>query len=410
MSYLEKNKLLSSDQHGFRQGRSCTTQLLEVMEIWSNFIDEGLAFDTIYLDFSKAFDKVPHKRLCSKINSYGIKGHLSNWIKSFLENRHQSVAIQQIKSSSRPVTSGIPQGSVLGPLLFVIYINDLPEEIESTIKIFADDTKIFRAISKSLDSTTLQNDLNKLITWSKTWLLPFNYEKCVTVHYGNNNPRSIYKIDNNQINSSNSEKDLGVHFDNKLKFSPHIRNIVAKANSRVGLIRKHFSNLTPQIFLPLYKALIRPILEYASVIWNPSLIQDSKEIEKVQRRATKLVSGNFNLPYSDRLKRLKLDSLVFRRRRYDLIQVFRIVKKIDNINFNNFFELHDGPNTRGHQLKLKKPRANSTFKLNSFSHRVINDWNNLPASTVGKSSINSFKTALKADWENHPDRYLEHWD
>jgi hypothetical protein len=407
VEHLETNNLLSLDQHGFRTGCSCTTQLLEVMETWSKYIDEGLAFDVIYLDFAKAFDKVPHVRLCKKVESFGILGQLLAWITNFLQDRSQSVVINTSKSNPKTVSSGIPQGSVLGPLLFIIFINDLPSQIDSTIKIFADDTKIFRAICNSNDSATLQDDLNKLINWSQNWLLPFNTKKCIAIHYGHNNPNNNYSLNNDTLNIVDTEKDLGVTFDNQLKFSPHIRNIVAKANSRVGLIRRNFSTLSPQIFLPLYKTLCRPLLEYASCIWNPTSVSDINEIEKVQRRATKFVVGNFDLPYSDRLKRLNLDSLKFRRRRYDIIQVFRIVNGFDNLKVDDFFDFHDGPNTRGHPLKLKKPRARGNSRLHSFSHRIINDWNNLSNTTVSKTSINAFKTALKSEWANHPDRYLD---
>ena len=148
----------------FRAGR-CVTQLLEVIEIWTDLIDKGIPYDCIYLDFAKAFDKVPHKRLCSKIKAFGIKGNLMNWLSNFLTNRTQSVVINNISSGSSSVTSGILQGSVLGPLLFLLYIEDITKNIESVIKIFADDTKVFRALNSSQDRINLQTDLDKLLSW-----------------------------------------------------------------------------------------------------------------------------------------------------------------------------------------------------------------------------------------------------
>ena len=403
--YLETNELFSKDQHGFRQGRSCTTQLLDIMEIWTKILDEGKAFDCVYLDFAKAFDKVPHARLGYKIEHYGIKGSLLNWIKNFLNNRHQAVTINASTSKTLPVSSGIPQGSVLGPLLFVIYINDLPQEVESQIKIFADDTKIFRTLEANTDSTTLQQDLYKILEWSNKWLLPFNTDKCTTVHYGPNNPNHTYEMNSSALTQSNQEKDLGITFDQNLKFAAHIRNMVAKANGRVGLLRRNFSNMSPSIFLPLYKSLVRPLLEYGSCIWNPALSSHNIEIEKVQHRATKLVQNIKNQPYPQRLRYLKLDSLKFRRRRCDMLQVFRILKGIDKLEVNKFFEFHDGPNTRGHPLKLKKMRVNSNQRLHSFSQRIVNDWNNLSKDTVTKTDLNSFKTSLIQEWADHPERY-----
>lgn len=407
VTFLETNNLLNINQHGFRSGRSCVTQLIEIMEIWTDLMDKNIPFDTIYLDFSKAFDKVPHTRLGKKINRLGITGKLLLWIKDFLHHRTQSVKINNAISAKKPITSGIPQGSVLGPILFLIFINDLPDEITSTVKIFADDTKIFRAINSGRDQIHLQEDLDRLLNWSKTWLLPFNIEKCKIIHYGPYNPKHSYTMENKPLKTDTNEKDLGIHFDDKLRFTLHIRKSVAKANSRLGLIKRNFTNLTPKVFLPLYKSLIRPLLEYGSCIWNPYLLSDINEIEKVQRRATKLVKEISQQPYTNRLKHLKLDSLKFRRKRYDIIQVYRIVHEIDNIDLNHFFEYHTGPNTRGHSFKLKKPRAEKNIKLHSFSHRIIQDWNSLTDETVNKTSINSFKTALQNEWAEHLDRYLE---
>ena len=212
-------------------------------------------------------------------------------------------------------------------------------------------------------------------------------------------------MNSSALTQSNQEKDLGITFDQNLKFAAHIRNMVAKANGRVGLLRRNFSNMSPSIFLPLYKSLVRPLLEYGSCIWNPALSSHNIEIEKVQHRATKLVQNIKNQPYPQRLRYLKLDSLKFRRRRCDMLQVFRILKGIDKLEVNKFFEFHDGPNTRGHPLKLKKMRVNSNQRLHSFSQRIVNDWNNLSKDTVTKTDLNSFKTSLIQEWADHPERY-----
>ena len=164
---MEIFKLTSADQHGFQNGLSCVTQLLEIMELWTDMFDHGAAWDCIYLDFAKAFDSVPHERLINKIQAYGIEGNLLNWISDFLSNRKQRVVINEAKSSWKSVTSGIPQGSVLGPLLFVIFINDLPDNITSYTKMFADDTKLFQALHSIDDKDSLQTDINKLAAWAK---------------------------------------------------------------------------------------------------------------------------------------------------------------------------------------------------------------------------------------------------
>ena len=406
VNHLEANKLLSKHQHGFRSGRSCITQLLEVIEIWTDLIDKGIPYDCIYLDFAKAFDKVPHKRLCSKLKAFGIRGNLLKWLSNFLTNRTQSVVINNISSGSSSVTSGIPQGSVLGPLLFLLYIDDITDGINSVIKIFADDTKVFRALNSPTDSPSLQTDLDKLLAWSKKWQLPFNVSKCKVIHYGPKNSSSSYFIDGTLVQVDHSEKDLGITFDSDMKFTTHLHSIVSKANSRVGILRRNFTDMKPEVFLPIYKAIIRPLLEYGSVIWNPMLLQDKREIEMVQRRATKLVRSISHLSYSERLKFLKLDSLCYRRRRGDMIQVYRIIKSIDNIDTSNFFTLNQDQRTRGHSFKLAKPRANSSLRLNTFSNRVINDWNNLSDLTVNSKSVNVFKTNLKREWLDHPEKYL----
>ena len=405
VKHLESLGVITNDQHGFREGRSCNTQLLEIMEIWTSLIDKGIPWDCAYLDFAKAFDSVPHQRLIKKIESYGIKGQLLKWVTSFLTNRQQRVIVGNKHSNWANVKSGIPQGSVLGPILFIIYINDLPNEIKSYSKMFADDTKIFKALYSIQDSTTLQDDLIKLAEWSNIWQLPFNESKCKIIHYGKKNPNQSYQMNGHLLETVHEEKDLGVTFDSELKFSTHIRNIVSKANSRVGIIKRTFDTLDTENFKLLYKSLVRPILEYCSNIWHPILIRDMSEIEKVQKRATKLVTGLEDLPYENRLKTLNITTLEYRRNRNDMLQVYRLINGLDNTDLNLFFQLDTSRRTRGHSYKLTKPRANTTIRANVFSHRAINPWNALNDNVVCANTINSFKDRLEAAWNDKPVKF-----
>jgi len=190
------------------------------------------------------------------------------------------------------VLSGIPQGSVLGPILFVIFINDLPEVVSSTAKIFADDTKLFSSVMTEDDHKQLQNDLNSLIKWSEDWQLGFNESKCKVIHLGHNNSKRQYQMNAISLSVSSEEKDLGIIIDNELKYHKHIANAVNKASRILGLIKATFTT-RDEITIPrLFMSMVRPHLEYGNVIWSPRYKMNTVEIEKVQRRATKINSYN----------------------------------------------------------------------------------------------------------------------
>jgi len=178
LKHLIDNCLLSQQQHGFVYGRSCTTQLLKVMDKWTEILDRGGAIDAVFLDLAKAFDTVPHQRLIVKLKSYGFTGRLLNWITHFLTGRRQRVGVAGEFSEWREVLSGVPQGSVLGPILFICYVNDMPETVSSFLHMYADDTKIFRRVDVEGEVDQLQEDLNQLLEWSEKWQLRFNVEKC----------------------------------------------------------------------------------------------------------------------------------------------------------------------------------------------------------------------------------------
>ena len=174
MDHLDRNQLLSDAQHGFRKKRSCESQLTLTIQDLANGLNSGEQIDAILLDFSKAFDKVLHQRLLEKLQHYGIRGDLNDWVADFLRDRQQEVVLEGAHSSPTKVTSGVPQGTVLGPLLFLVYINDMPEGINSTVRLFADDSLVNRIIRSKEDQTILQEDLRKLQEWELKWQMQFN--------------------------------------------------------------------------------------------------------------------------------------------------------------------------------------------------------------------------------------------
>ena len=399
LKYMEEHDFFSKCQHGFRRHRSCVTQLLEVMNDLSSLTEQKLDFDILYLDFAKAFDTVPHQRLLNKLKAYGIEGDLLNWISSFLSNRTQRVRVNKSFSEYKTVDSGIPQGSVLGPVLFTIYINDLPDVVESICKIFADDTKLYGAVS---NSDIIQKDLKALMEWSKLWLLSFNIPKCHVLHMGKNNPENKYYMEEStELAITTSEKDIGVTFTSEMNFNVHINNVVKKGNQMAGLIKRTFTYLDSDMFVKLYKSVVRPHLEYANVIWHPMLKGHQTMIENVQRRATKMVDSLKNLSYVDRLKQLNLPSIKYRQMRGDLIQTYKIIHNIDNLDKDSFFRLNPSNNTRNSHLKLEKEFSKSSTRSNFLSNRIKNLWNGLPERVKAAEDINTFKNLIDLELHVH---------
>ena len=398
VEHFMRNDMFCDQQHGFVPGRNCITQLLCCLEEWTMLLDDKYPLDILYLDFKKAFDSVPHKRLITKLESYGIRGRLLSWIENFLHNRKQRVFVGDQKSQWSDVKSGIPQGSVLGPILFAIFINDIPNGLKSLVKIFADDTKCYRATRDVNDNVTLQEDINDIYKWSETWQLGFNLDKCHMLPLGYNNRKHQYNINGYFVKAVREEKDLGVIVDDKLNFHKHILKVTNKANSILGCIRRAIKYKDKEMIIPLYIAHVRSRLEYGSVVWNPDQAQDKQRLEYIQRRATKMINGLSHLDYTSRLKSLNLPSLEFRRRFADMVQVFKIIYNLERIEREQFF-VYSSTMARGHSKKLFKPRARLNVRKNSFSHRVIKDWNNLPESVIGADDLETFKASLSEFWE-----------
>ena len=392
--HLDEHHLIKHSQHGFSKGKSCLTNLLSFYRKVFETLDSGDRYDIVFLDFSKAFDRVPHRRLISKVKAHGIDGKVLEWIRGWLTGREQRVQINGKKSEWGNVTSGVPQGSVLGPLLFVIYINDLEAGISSDVSKFADDTKVGRPIKNIEDARRLQEDLNRLQEWSEKWKMQFNVNKCTFMSVGKENWHVDYTLSNTTLGKTLSARDLGVQVSCDLR--PRQQCILARnrANKILGFISRCVTNRTPEVILRLYLALVRPHLDYAAQFWSPYYRKDIESLEAVQRRMTKMIQGLRNIPYKDRLKQLNLHSLERRRARGDLIEVYKWVKGINKGNIDQVIEVSNQSKTRSNGCKLKKLRFRTDIGRYWFTNRVVNDWNRLSRHVVEAESIGSFKKRL----------------
>ena len=364
-------------------------------------MEEGEPVDVAYLDFRRAFDSVPHERLLRKLHDMGIRGSLLEWLRSFLTGRKQRVIVNGSVSDWTTVGSGIPQGTVLGPVLFIAFVNDLPDCIESACKLFADDTKVYVRAGTEVGRAKLQQDLDALASWSHRWKLPFNPAKCTILHVGSQNVQAEYTIEGATVRKVELEGDLGVQMDQLLKFREQAAAAVSRANRVLGLVRHSFTHLDAETLPLLFKTLVRPHLEYCNQVWGPFNVADTRLVERVQRRASRLVPELRHLPYEERLKRLKLPSLQYRRRRGAMITMYNIMHGRTGLDKDDFFLPAPSRRTRGHCLKVAKKPAVSRVRRNHFSSRVVSDWNGLPEEVVCAPSVDSFKNQLDKYWMEH---------
>ena len=302
----------------------------------------------------------------------------------------------------------MPQGSVLGPVLFLVFINDLPEVIKVLIKLFADDAKLYSVVTSNADNRA-QFSLNRAVDWSKVWKMIFNIIKCHHLHIGKKFTETTYTMESDgqqvELEKVKNEKDLGVIIDQNLTFRDHITSKVNIVNRYVGIVFRTFTYIDQEMFLNLYKSIIRPHLEYATPVWSPLYKKDKIIIENVQRRATKLIATCKNLPYQERLRKLGLPTLEYRRERADMIQTYKILHGIDKIDKDKLFTPALYRATRGHSYKLQKKRSRLNVRANTFSNRVVDTWNNLPENVVNAPSVNEFKSRLNKHWHGHPSKF-----
>ena len=402
--YLSSNSLLVGEQFGFRSGHSTSDQLLLTYNDISLGLDSGYVVDLVFFDFSKAFDKVSHSVLLTKLLKIGISQQLLMWIRCFLTSRVMQVRVSSVVSDPVPVTSGVPQGSVLGPILFLIYVNHVVTNLKCNYKIFADDVKLYLTHQSSLlvAEEVLQSDIDMLVETSASWGLLMNVEKCKCIRFSPGSRLcyqqgpSPYNIGVNAINYTANHTDLGIIVDNTLKFHKHIQKVVNTCNAMTTNIFSSTVCRDSEFLMNIYVSYIRPKLDYCSNIWNTGYIGDIRILERVQRRWTRAVRGLENMNYGDRLKQLNLFSVQGRLLRSDLITVWKVFNGKCAISPDQLFNLTTLP-TRGHRFKIYKPRHNLEVRRRSFAHRVIDDWNSLPSSVVESNSITVFKRLLQVE-------------
>jgi ribonucleases P/MRP protein subunit RPP40 len=343
VDHTTDNGLIEESQHGFVRGRSCATNLVKFFDHISEILDCGGAADSIFLDFAKAFDKVPKMRLLEKMKSIGVGGKVLAWVANWLTDRKQRVVLDGEGSGWEEVTSGVPQGSVLGPVLFLIFIRDLDRATTGQVRIrkFADDTKVARKITCDADRTELQLVLDRMMEWAETWGMEFNRQKCKVMHFGSGNPQCQYQMAGHVLERMEEEKDVGITITQNLKPGVQCCRAARTASVVLGQISRSFTFHDQKIFLRLYTRYVRPHLEFASVAWSPWLV-----LEKVQKRAGNIVSGLGDRSYEEKCKLLGLDTLKERRAEDDLVMMYKVMNGFSTVNKENWVS----PQTRNRNI------------------------------------------------------------
>lgn len=399
MKYLNSNNILNDAQHGFRKSRSTESQLITTVNEQAKSLNSSEQRDSVLLDFSKAFDKVSHRLLVHKLAYYGIRNNILAWVKDFLRNREQTVVVDGQVSNSASVTSGVPQGSVIGPLLFLIYINDLPNYVRHTsTSLFADDSMISRTIRNKSDECLLQSDLNNLQLWEKTWKMQFNPAKCESISITNKKKpiKTSYNIHGQTLNRVSNTKYLGVTIDNKLTWNNHINNICKKANSTRAFLQRNTSMCPRHIKARCYTTYVRPTLEYASTVWDPSTAKNVSKLEAVQRRAARYVHKEYDpsVRVTPMLDALEWPTLQRRRKEAKAAMMYRIVNGLVAIPAGRHLTPTQN-RTRGHSTRFLQPHTRVQAYKQSFIPSGVRIWNALPTELIEKPSLESFRNDLK---------------
>ena len=404
MKHAEANSILNNNQHGFRARRSTETQLILTVNDIAKQLDGGKIVDMAILGFTKAFDKVPHKRLIQKLCFYGLSGQIASWIQDFLTGRSQRVVVDGKFSNQAPVLSGVPQGTVLGPIAFLIYINDLSTKISSQVRLFADDCLLYTATEVDKSSPSLQKDLKQLERWQDDWLMSFNPDKCVkmTIIGTRNPPKHTYSFCGHQLQSIDSRPYLGVCFNNTLTWNDHIQDISKKAQCVLGLVRRNLWGCSEKIKSSAYTTRIRPLLEYASCVWDSSNQSNNTKLNRIQRQAARFCKNNYireEGTVTKLIEELNWQPLEVRRKVKKCTMFYKIHHGLVDISLPDHM-VYQTKGTRGHNKKLCQIQYRTNRYGDSFFPSTIPIWNNLPASAVNAVTSEAFKNQVTKIYDN----------
>ncbi len=405
--HLYAYRLISDEQYGFVRQRSTELQLLSCVNNWSKALDNRFSTDVVLVDFAKAFDSVSHEKLLYKLEKvYGICGNVLAWIRGFLLGRRQRVKVENSFSEYRPVLSGVPQGSVVGPVLFLLFINDIVDRFPSNVflALLADDLKLYMSFRYAYERCVLQNSINNLGTWTRDNQLVIQPVKCYSLTIGDIEPPG-YVIGNHALESRPVVKDLGIVVDQKLSFKEHVKSVVHKASYSSSVLFKSFLTNDLSALVLAYVSYVRPQLEYGCTVWSPLLharsplacLTSIDKLESVQRRFTRRLCKRCSLPdmpYQDRLSALGLEPLELRRLKLGLCMIFKILHGLIDTKVGEFFEYSTATSTRGHAFKLKYPSFVKDARRNCFAVSMVPIWNSLPDPVASSVSLCSFKRRL----------------
>ena len=398
LNYLEHNNILYDLQHGFRSKRSTETQLLTFSQDILNNLRANQQSDVIIMDFAKAFDKVPHNRLIHKLHRYGIGGKVNGWVEDFLKDRQQRVVCEGEMSEWEPVTSGVPQGSVIGPILFLLYINDLPDGLQSQVRLFADDTIVYMAISSKKQAEILQSDLDKLADWEDKWQMKFHPQKCSVLRITTKHKPLIfnYTLHGHILEEEESSKYLGITINNRMSWNPHITATCKKANSTLGFLKRNLQIPQQHIKENAYKTLVRPQLEYAAAVWDPYTKENKQKIEMVQRRAARYVCNDYSRESSVTAMLSLLGWRTLEQRRADirLTLFYKIVNGLVAIDYSMYLNPITRKSRHHHPQAYLIPAETQLYIQQSYLPRTIVQWNRLPANIAMATTLDAFKSGV----------------
>ena len=411
--YMTEYDIITPFQSGFRHGDSTTNQLLFLSNEMYKAFDENKEIRIVFCDISKAFDRMWHKGLLFKLRSIGFSEHIVAWFEDYLHKRQQRVCIKGVSSTWKFVTAGVPQGSILGPTLFLIYINDIVRELDSNIRLFADDTSLYIVVENPANAALhLNADLLKIFNWALVWLVDFHPDKTVSFIASRKRLKPDHPplfMGNTQIKEVKKHKHLGLIISSDGNWTPHISYICEKAWKRIGSLRKNKFLLDKLSLLKLYTTYIRPLLEYANIIWDNCSDENRKQLENINKEAARIITGGTKLCSIQKLyDDTGLQTLQTRRNQAKITHLYKIINGLAPQYLRNLIPQTVQTTSRyplRNMNNLILPAASTEYYTKSYFPSTIREWNTMDLTVRKSPSLNAFKLQININVPNYPKYY-----